>query len=192
MSSDANYGSDSSSASEEKAPAHCQLTSCARREYLEKRQVEILKILQKNDVAVPGWEKVVQPWNEHVCKKWISWGHILRYWETARQEKLAKEYRAPIKWCTHDRYKMELIEAYKKFHKNDMDDETLIPYWLAAMVFAKVFLNCAVDWKISDKKHSANKNIRRAFTKRTPQPTGISNHKVLYYILFYFTLQNLS
>lgn len=43
-----------------------------RREHLEKRQKKNLIILKGNDLAFPGWKNASQPWNEYLCKKWIS------------------------------------------------------------------------------------------------------------------------
>lgn len=114
-------------------------------------------------IALLGWKDAPQPWNEKTCKKWIPWCYILRHWPKTRQEKLMKGYYAPLRFCEHDAYKAELTRMWKTLSKNEEATKRkrcMIPYWLGAMVYAKVFLDRKVDWNLVDKKHKNSKLIQ--------------------------------
>lgn len=112
--------------------------------------------LLDSNIALPGWNDARQPWSERTCKKWIPWSYILEHWPKTRREKLLKGYYAPLQFCKHHTYKAKLTQMWKTLCKNEIAAKRrrrMIPYWLAAMVYAEVFLNRIVDWDLVDTKH---------------------------------------
>ena len=155
------------------------LQASNRKNAIAKHTLDTKKLWQESDLAISGWESDEQTWNEQICKKWIKWGHILRHWNITGEEYFS-DYRIPLKLCNNDEYRTKLIEAYGKFYyQKDLNEQTLIPYWLAAMVYAKLFLNRDINWELSDGKHKANKTIQNSkgpFVIRNSLSTINFNH----------------
>jgi hypothetical protein len=136
--------------------------SLIRKEHEKSHQRRTLKTLKQKSLASCGWKNLQQPWSEKICKKWITWGHILRHWPKTLQKDLARIYKARLGLCTHDDYRTALAQAYRRIYKINEAKEVNschIQYWLAAMVYVEVFLKRIVDWNSLDFKHFINQKI---------------------------------
>lgn len=115
------------------------------------------------DIAMHTWNHIPEPWDEHTCKRCVSWDDILQFWPTSRHPTMRKRSEANLNFCTHDAYKNELGRMYKALHK-DLDPTSekayIVPYWLCAMVYAKVFLNKKIDWRLTSKHHNYDKIVQ--------------------------------
>jgi len=129
------------------------------------------------NLAVSGWENAPQPWNERACKKWIPWRYIIQHWPEVRQKKLMKGFYVPLGYCKHDEYKTNLTCKWKLLSKNERATKCkrfMVPYWLAAMVYAEVFLNRNVDWNLVNERHK-NSNVIQNYSNETTE-TSLSTH----------------
>ena len=128
-----------------------------KRKFVEHNYLETTKILKESDVAIFGWENEEQSWNKQICQKWIKWGHILRHVNVTDQHKYVSKFMVPLKCFVYGKYRMKLNEVLK-----NMNGNYVVPYWLAAMVYAKVYLNRNVDMEQFDRKYEGDKNIQNS------------------------------
>lgn len=106
-------------------------------------------------MALLGWKDFSKSLDKNTCKKWITWDRVLRHWRLAQQMTLMNKFRASMKLCIHEAYKMELTHMYKTLFKDNIATKGknyVILCSLAAMVYAEVFLNRKVDWNVINMK----------------------------------------